>query len=103
MVFMIGAMSSGIAMDRYPLLFRFVLSPKISPNYCKTWCIILMFVVCVGVMMAVSSANWSMVVCRVGSEVSWVCRLSKMVWIRSVAKMNRSGNSGSPYCSPRRW
>jgi hypothetical protein len=54
-------------------------------------------------MMAVSSTNWSMVVCRVGSEVSWVRRLSKMVWIRSIAKMNMSGNSGSPYCSPRWW
>jgi hypothetical protein len=68
MVSMMGAMSPDIAMGKYLLLFRFVLSPEINPNCYKTWCIILMFVECVGVMMALSSANWSMVVRKVGSE-----------------------------------
>jgi hypothetical protein len=62
-----------------------------------------MFVTCAGFIMAVSLANCSTVVCKVGRDISWFCRFWKMVWMGSVARMNSSGDSGSPWRRPRRW
>jgi hypothetical protein len=59
-------------------------------------CIILIFVECVRVIIAVSSVNYSMVVCRVIRDISWFCMCWKMAWMWYVARINNNGDKVSP-------
>jgi hypothetical protein len=67
---MTGSISVGMEIGMYPLFVRFILSPEISPKSCRMAWITLMFSICVGVKIVVSSANCSIVVWKLGIAIS---------------------------------
>jgi hypothetical protein len=65
-----GMTSVRMVIGMYPLFCRFILSFDISSNTCSKVCIIFTLIACPGVMMIISFANYSMVVCKVGRSTN---------------------------------
>jgi hypothetical protein len=86
----------GIAMGRKPLLLRLICRSETSAKVFSVAAISLIFVLCAGVIIAVSSANCSRVVGAVGMPIRSGCSFWNMHWREFTVKMKSDGDSGSP-------